>query len=141
MLQPETEAPPSTGLIDSMSQKWQYILDKLSPQIAVRWVMMLVAVSLYFLRVYFLNGWFIVTYGLGIYLLNQMIGFVSPQVSDGSGIHLQRPLTFLSSILKTLTPTWVSQHEKEKSLGLFSLSPSPAHRWLSQTLRSPITRI
>lgn len=79
MLQPETEAPPNTGLIDSMSQKWQYILDKLSPQIAVRWVMMLVAVSLYFLRVYFLNGWFIVTYGLGIYLLNQMIGFVSPQ--------------------------------------------------------------
>jgi hypothetical protein len=80
MLQPETETPPSTGLIDSMSQKWQYILDKLSPQIAARWVMMLVVVSLYFLRVYFLNGWFIVTYGLGIYLLNQMIGFLSPQV-------------------------------------------------------------
>ena len=39
--------------------------------------MLLVA---YILRVYVLNGWFIVTYGLGIYLLNLFIGFISPVV-------------------------------------------------------------
>jgi hypothetical protein len=36
--------------------------------------------SMYVFRVYMLNGWFIVSYGLGIYLLNQLIGFLSPQV-------------------------------------------------------------
>lgn len=85
MLQPESDPAGNgeikTGFFESMGQKWQYILDKLSPQIALRWVMMVVAMGLYFLRVYFLNGWFIVTYGLGIYLLNQLIGFMSPQVS------------------------------------------------------------
>ena len=34
---------------------------------------------LYTLRVYMLQGWYIVTYGLGIYLLNLFIGFLSPQ--------------------------------------------------------------
>ena len=32
------------------------------------------------LRVYLVNGWYIVTYGLGIYLLNLFIGFLSPQI-------------------------------------------------------------
>jgi hypothetical protein len=85
MLQPESDPTGNgeikSGFFDSMAQKWQYILDKLSPQIALRWVMMVVTMGLYFLRVYFLNGWFIVTYGLGIYLLNQLIGFMSPQVA------------------------------------------------------------
>ncbi len=80
MLQPEIE-PPKSSFLDTMSQKWQYILDKLSPQIALRWGMMTLAIIGYFLRVYYLNGWFIVTYGLGIYLLNQLIGFLSPQVN------------------------------------------------------------
>ncbi|PFH31992.1 putative RER1 protein [Besnoitia besnoiti] len=36
--------------------------------------------GLYVLRVYFLAGFFVVTYGLGIYLLNLLIGFISPQI-------------------------------------------------------------
>jgi len=42
------------------------------------------------LRVYLLQGWFIVTYGLGIYLLNLFIGFLSPSIDpegdDGPGL-------------------------------------------------------
>ena len=41
------------------------------------------------LRVYFLEGWYIVTYGLGIYLLNLFIGFLSPQIdpeADAPGL-------------------------------------------------------
>ena len=34
---------------------------------------------LYVLRVWIINGWYIVTYGLGIYILNLLIGFLSPQ--------------------------------------------------------------
>ena len=80
MLQPEEEKKITPSFFDSLSQKWQYILDKLSPQILLRWMLMLIVITFYFLRVYYLNGWFIVTYGLGIYMLNQLIGFLSPQV-------------------------------------------------------------
>ncbi|CAA6671259.1 unnamed protein product [Spirodela intermedia] len=34
----------------------------------------------YVLRVYLLQGFYIVSYGLGIYLLNLLIGFLSPKV-------------------------------------------------------------
>lgn len=68
------------GFAETSARKWQYLLDKSSPHVLFRWIGFGVAFFLYGLRVYFLNGWFIVTYGLGIYLLNQFIGFLSPQV-------------------------------------------------------------
>jgi hypothetical protein len=77
-MEPITETKP--GFFENFGQKWQYILDKSSPHVLYRWLMLSVAMSLYILRVYYVNGWFIVTYGLGIYLLNQVIGFMSPQV-------------------------------------------------------------
>jgi hypothetical protein len=44
---------------------------------------------MYILRVYVIDGFFIVTYALGIYLLNLLIGFLSPSVDpedqDGLG--------------------------------------------------------
>lgn len=45
-----------------------------------RWIGFAVVFAGYVTRVYLVNGWFIVTYGLGIFLLNQLIGFLSPQV-------------------------------------------------------------
>ena len=62
-----------------MQRKWQYILDKLSPQIALRWSIFSGVAVIYLLRIWTIRGWYIVTYGLGIYLLNQLIGFLSPQ--------------------------------------------------------------
>ena len=38
------------------------------------------AVLIYTARVFALKGFYIVTYGLGIYMLNLLIGFLSPQV-------------------------------------------------------------
>ena len=69
------------ALIENISKKWQYLLDKSSPHVMYRWIAFGVAFFFYMLRAYFANGWYIVTYGLGIYLLNQLIGFLSPQVS------------------------------------------------------------
>lgn len=40
-------------------------------------------VALYLLRVYFLQGWYIVTYALGIYLLNLFIAFLTPKIDPG----------------------------------------------------------
>jgi hypothetical protein len=45
-----------------------------------RWGGFFGLLSLYLLRVYLLEGWYIVTYGLGIFLLNNVIGFLSPQI-------------------------------------------------------------
>lgn len=68
------------GFADKISSKWQFLLDKSSPHITVRWVTFTCSMYLYLLRVYLVNGWYIVTYGLGIFLLSQSIGFISPQV-------------------------------------------------------------
>ncbi|PSR88059.1 Protein RER1B like [Actinidia chinensis var. chinensis] len=40
----------------------------------------LVVASIYVLRVYFVRGFHVVSYGLGIYVLNLLIGFLSPKI-------------------------------------------------------------
>ena len=69
------------GFAERIASKWQFLLDKSSPLITARWVGCVVSLYTYILRVYLVNGWYIVTYGLGIYLLSQSIGFLSPQVN------------------------------------------------------------
>jgi len=49
------------------------------------WVGLGVLLLLYALRVYLLSGFYIVTYGLGIFLLNLFIGFLSPLEEDALG--------------------------------------------------------
>jgi len=70
---------PKVGVLEQWNRKFQYLMDKSSPHILYRWIFFGVLIFLYVFRVYMLNGWFIVSYGLGIYLLNQLIGFMSPQ--------------------------------------------------------------
>ena len=67
-------------------RKWQQLLDKSTVHLIPRWVFFGVLMALYLLRMYLVNGWFIVTYGLGIYLLNLFIGFLSPQVATSAVI-------------------------------------------------------
>ena len=62
-----------------LERKYQYLLDKSSPMIGARWAAFAVCLFLYMLRVWLLGAFYIVTYGLGIYLLNQFLGFISPQ--------------------------------------------------------------
>ena len=76
-----TDDEKVAGFMEKMSSKWQFLLDKSSPHILVRWIVFFVSIYLYLLRVYLVNGWYIVTYGLGIFLLSQSIGFLSPQVT------------------------------------------------------------
>ncbi len=60
--------------------RWDYIISKTKPHALYRWLFQVIFLLGYMWRVYLLNGWFIVTYGLGIYILNLFIGFLSPQV-------------------------------------------------------------
>ncbi|EOD11551.1 hypothetical protein EMIHUDRAFT_57325, partial [Emiliania huxleyi CCMP1516] len=57
---------------------WQIWMDKAAPHTAPRWAATVFIMLAYCLRVYLINGWYIITYGLGIYALNLLIGFLSP---------------------------------------------------------------
>uniref|UniRef100_A0A5B7AK37 Protein RER1 n=1 Tax=Davidia involucrata TaxID=16924 RepID=A0A5B7AK37_DAVIN len=62
------------------SKLFQFYLDKTTPHAVYRWVGTAVLASIYALRVYYVQGFYIVSYGLGIYILNLLIGFLSPLV-------------------------------------------------------------
>ncbi|XP_057966213.1 protein RER1B-like [Malania oleifera] len=57
---------------------FQYYLDRTAPRSVCRWVGTLVVAAVYILRVYHLQGFYVVSYALGIFLLNLLIGFLSP---------------------------------------------------------------
>lgn len=78
-----------------LDQRIQILLDKSVPHIGPRWFAFLVVVLVYAIRVYLLQGFYIVTYGIGIYNLNLLIGFLSPQVDpDQEGPTLPTTVRF-----------------------------------------------
>lgn len=64
----------------TVSQRYQHLLDKSTPQVLHRWIFLFVIAIIYAIRVYFVQGFYIITYGLGIYILQLLIAFLSPQV-------------------------------------------------------------
>ncbi|KAL1219100.1 Protein RER1C [Cardamine amara subsp. amara] len=66
-------------LIHTISQRQQHLLDKTVPHVLYRWIACLCVVLIYFVRVYLVEGFYIITYAIGIYLLNLIIAFLSPQ--------------------------------------------------------------
>ncbi len=67
------------------SQKMQVFLDRSVPHTGRRWMCWCLLVATYFLRAYLVHGYYIVTYGLGIYNLNLTIGFLSPARDPAGG--------------------------------------------------------
>jgi len=63
----------------TITGRWQMLMDKLSPRIYLRWALLLFIAAMYGVRVYIIQGFYIVTYGLGIFLLNILIGVLTPQ--------------------------------------------------------------
>ena len=63
-----------------MRRKFQFYLDQSTIYLKARWCGFACLLLMYLVRVFTANGWYIVTYGLGIYLLNLFIGFITPQV-------------------------------------------------------------
>ena len=60
-------------------QRYQKILDDLVPLTTLRWVATAAIGVLYMVRVLWLQGWYIVSYALAIYLLNLFIAFLTPR--------------------------------------------------------------
>lgn len=74
------DTSPVERTLAKLSQQTQILLDRAAPLIAPRWLFWLFSLVLYGVRVFMLKGFYIVTYGLGIYNLNLMLGFITPQV-------------------------------------------------------------
>ncbi|XP_028769972.1 protein RER1A-like [Neltuma alba] len=73
-------AAPVNQWWQDLSKIFQHYLDISTPHTTYRWIGTLVLASIYALRVFYVQGFYIVSYGLGIYLLNLLIGFLSPLV-------------------------------------------------------------
>lgn len=63
---------------EQINHHYRKFLDTSTPRIGARWAGTAVIAFLYVLRVYSLGGWHIVSYALGIYFLNLLIGFLAP---------------------------------------------------------------
>ncbi|KAL9012840.1 MAG: hypothetical protein Q9173_002409 [Seirophora scorigena] len=59
---------------------YQSYLDKSTPYTAYRWMGTTVLLLLFFLRIVVAQGWYIVCYSLGIYLLNLFLAFLQPKI-------------------------------------------------------------
>lgn len=91
-MEPPTTAPtaedlsssPPTAVVSqwmfTISQRFQNLLDKSTPYLRYRWIAFLCIALTYVVRVCIVGGFYVVSYALGIYLLNLLIGFLSPQV-------------------------------------------------------------
>lgn len=76
----DAQANPVAKALATFNQRLQQILDRCAPYVPGRWLGLLGLVLVYGVRVFLLQGFYIVTYGLGIYNLNLLLGFITPQV-------------------------------------------------------------
>nr|POE89760.1 protein rer1 [Quercus suber] len=64
---------------DGARQLYQTYLDKSTPYVTYRWIGTGTIFVLFALRIIVAQGWYIVAYSLGIYLLNLFLAFISPK--------------------------------------------------------------
>lgn len=84
MMNEETTSPNKRGAVSQfflrLSQIYQGWLDKWTPYTKVRWAACIGLILIFLLRVFICQGWYIVTYALGIYHLNLFIAFLTPKI-------------------------------------------------------------
>lgn len=78
--QPGFSAVESQTSRSTFAQRFQHVLDKTTPHVYGRWVALLLVIIVYGIRVFLLKGFYIITYALGIYNLNLLLGFLTPAV-------------------------------------------------------------
>ncbi|KAJ8325186.1 hypothetical protein BDV3_007253 [Batrachochytrium dendrobatidis] len=75
---------PGQSMLVHLNRKCQKILDDLTPYTTPRWAGTAVLGVLYTIRAFTAGGWYIVTYALGIYLLNLLLAFLTPKFDPAS---------------------------------------------------------
>lgn len=62
-----------------LQRQYQALLDQSTPHVLYRWIGTGAFLVVFFLRILLAQGWYIVAYALGIYLLNLFLAFLSPK--------------------------------------------------------------
>ncbi|ORZ15670.1 golgi membrane protein [Absidia repens] len=62
-----------------LERRFQHFLDEVTPFAQYRWIATAVLLVLFMLRIILAEGWYIVTYALGIYMLNLFLAFLTPK--------------------------------------------------------------
>eukprot|EP00123_Amoebidium_parasiticum_P009098 comp19239_c0_seq1/m.22013 comp19239_c0_seq1/g.22013 ORF comp19239_c0_seq1/g.22013 comp19239_c0_seq1/m.22013 type:complete len:195 (-) comp19239_c0_seq1:326-910(-) len=75
----DDKGTPVNNTALAMQRRYRKFLDDAVPHVGARWASTLGLLVLFGLRIFWLQGWFIVTYALAIYLLNLFIAFLSPR--------------------------------------------------------------
>jgi magnesium-transporting ATPase (P-type) len=76
----ETKASGLALQLHKIKQVYQHLLDKVTPHSYARWCFTLLAFLFYVLRaLVWIQGFHIISYGLGIYMLSLFINFLSPR--------------------------------------------------------------
>ncbi|MCJ1235100.1 hypothetical protein MMC14_003064, partial [Varicellaria rhodocarpa] len=79
---PEPDQTPFsavTAQTSKFSRQYQAYLDKSTPYTIYRWIGTGVLLFTFLLRIVLAEGWYIVCYSLGIYLLNLFLAFLQPK--------------------------------------------------------------
>lgn len=66
----------------SLSLSFVFV-DKSTPHAKTRWILAFVNLGLFLARIITAQGWYIITYALGIYHLNLFIAFLTPKIDPG----------------------------------------------------------
>ncbi|KAL1610442.1 hypothetical protein SLS60_002110 [Paraconiothyrium brasiliense] len=77
--EPDTPFSAVTAQTTKYGRMFQAYLDKSTPFTAYRWTGTGVLFLLFAIRILVAEGWYIVAYSLGIYLLNLFLAFISPK--------------------------------------------------------------
>ncbi|XP_014275411.1 protein RER1 isoform X2 [Halyomorpha halys] len=84
MMQDIDAEPVSTNYVSHtrtfIEQRYQKYLDDITPFTIGRWIGAGLLTLAFLARVFLLQGWYIVTYALGIYHLNLFIAFLTPKM-------------------------------------------------------------
>ncbi|KAL2707458.1 Protein RER1 [Kluyveromyces marxianus] len=67
------------GEAQRLKTLYQYYLDQATPHVKYRWASLAGLLVLFMFRIVFSQGWYVVCYSLGIYLLSQFLGFLTPK--------------------------------------------------------------
>eukprot|EP00922_Rhytidocystis_sp_ex-Travisia-forbesii_P060496 GHVS01089653.1.p1 GENE.GHVS01089653.1~~GHVS01089653.1.p1 ORF type:complete len:241 (+),score=25.89 GHVS01089653.1:235-957(+) len=77
----ESASPVLVRSYYSFLRRGNHYLDKTTVFYKSRWLFFIASLALYVFRVsYWTSGFYVISYALGIYMLNLLIGFLSPQV-------------------------------------------------------------
>lgn len=76
--------PPAFSSVNTFLQVKRQFLDRSVPHIKARWGVFAALFILFCIRIVLAGGYYLIAYGLGIFLLNNFIYFLSPKVDPAT---------------------------------------------------------